>query len=128
MPIVRLVLFQCNQFATLCPFRLPVRHLEEQRIRQLLDACPDLRRRIVAGAYPVAAENRHEEVFTPGRAAAGYLGKQLLGSARDVAKNVASERTWPGQVYLVHLVCLVCGAEGEKSATSGTGETQGWFI
>lgn len=28
----------------------------------------------------------------------------------------------------VSLVYLVCGAEGEKSATSGTGATRGWFV
>jgi len=30
-----------------------------------------------------------------------------------------------GPVYLVYLVYSVCGAEGEKSATSGTGVTLG---
>ena len=49
MPSVRLVVFQCDQFATLCPFRLPVGHLEEEQVRQLLD--------VVAIAHPVVAED-----------------------------------------------------------------------
>ena len=32
-------------------------------------------------ACPVVAENIHEEVIAPGTAAAGYLGRQILGSA-----------------------------------------------
>ena len=71
------------------------------------------------GAHPVAAENRQEEVIALGTAVAGYSGKQILGSARGTARNIAGERTWQGQVFLVHLVCLVCGAKGEKRATSG---------
>ena len=32
-------------------------------------------------AHPVVAEDTLEKVFTPGTATAGYLGKQILGSA-----------------------------------------------
>ena len=32
-------------------------------------------------AHPVVVENRHEEVIAPGTAAAGYLGRQILGSS-----------------------------------------------
>ena len=41
----------------------------------------------------------------------------LTSGTRQVL--VLEVRTWP--VHWVHLVGLVCGAEGEKSATSGTG-------
>ena len=58
-------------------------------------------------AHPVVAEDTLEEVFTPGTAAAGYLGRQIFGSTRGAAKNFAGARTWRGQVFLVHLVCLV---------------------
>ena len=67
------------------------------------------------GAHSVAAENRQEEVIASGTTVAGYIGKQILGSARGAARNVASERTWPGQVFLVHLVCLVCGGRGRET-------------
>ena len=47
-------------------------------------------------AYTVVAEDTLKEIIAPGTAAAGYIGKQILGSARDAAKNVAGERTWRG--------------------------------
>ena len=74
--------------------------------------------------HPVVAEDTLEEVFTPGTAAAGYLGRQILGSARGVAQNVAGERTWPGQVFLVHLVCLVCLVGRNGKPTRRTKETR----
>ena len=44
-------------------------------------------------AHPVVADYTLEEVIAPGTAASGYIGKQILGSAKDAAKNVAGERT-----------------------------------
>jgi hypothetical protein len=49
-------------------------------------------------AHPVVAEDTLKVVFTPGTNTAGYLGRQILGSARGAAKAVAVGRRWRGDL------------------------------